>query len=209
MLPLLAPLLAAAPAGAAELVVRDLSLGLELVPTGFSYQLTDPTGTRSGTDAFSSGYGAFLGSVWSIAGPGDSGGFLLGGELTYDKFAYTNGGGYTTYGARVLGGYAYALSDRWTLQALADVGLGAGSLQLEGKSAFSSYTANGLYYSYAARLGVSFSVNDSVLIDGDVGYRGITSSLSAGSTDLKLTSTGMCASLGLRWRFSSSPAPLE
>jgi hypothetical protein len=209
LVPLLAPLLMSAPLGAAELVVRDFTFGLESDPTAFHYQLTSQTGTRSGNDNFTNGYGVYLGTLWSFAGPGDSTGFLLGGQITYDRYGYANGGGYTTYGGRVLGGYAYALSDRWTLQGLVDVGIGAGTLQVNGQKAFSSYSATGLNYAYAARLGVSFSVNDTLLIDGDVGYRDISSSLSAGSTDLKLTSTGLCGSLGLRWRFSSSPAPLE
>ncbi len=206
---ILIPLLLSAPLGAAELVVRDLSAGIELLPTGFTYTLTDPTGSRTGQDSFSSGYGAFVGSVWSIAGPGDSSGFLLGGDLTYATYAYTNGGAYTTYGGRLLGGYAYAISDRWTLSAVVDAGAGSGTFNIVGTSAFKNYTANGLYYSYAARLGASFAVNDSLLVDVDAGYRNTQSNLSAGGTDLTLTGTGICAAIGFRYRFSSSPSPLE
>jgi hypothetical protein len=203
------PVVAAAPLLGAELVVRDLSLGLELQPTSFTYKLKDATGTRSGNDSFSSGYGAFLGTRWSFAGPGDSGGFLIGGEITYDQFTYVNGGAYTTYGGRLLGGYGFALSDRWSLEGLVDAGAGAGSFNVKGRAAFSSYTATGLYYSYAARLGVSFAVTERLLIDADAGYRFNTSNLTAGSTKVTLTGSGLCAALGLRYRFSNSPAPLE
>jgi hypothetical protein len=196
-------------ARSAELVVRDLSLGLELQPTSFSYQLKDPNGTRSGNDSFSSGYGAYLGSMWSIAGPGDSGGFLVGGELVYDRFAYANGGSETAYGARLLGGYAYALSDRWGLYGIVDAGAGSASLSLNGHLAFSTYRANGLYYSYAARVGISFAVTDRMIIDGDAGYRTNSDNLSAGNTKVSITSSGLCASVGFRYRFSNSPAPLE
>ncbi len=46
--------LCAAPVVSAELVVRDLTASLELLPTGFTYNLQNASGTRSGTDAFSS-----------------------------------------------------------------------------------------------------------------------------------------------------------
>lgn len=198
-----------APVSAAELVVRDLALGVEMLPTSFSYTLTDPSGTRSGSDSFDSAYGAYVGTRWSFAGPGDTGGLLVGGDLGYATRAYANGGAYTTYGVRALAGWGWALHDRWTLQALVDGGVAAGAFELKGRQAFQSYSASGLQYTYAARLGVAFTVTERFLVEADAGWRGESSALSAGGTDLQLTGSGLCASVGLRYRFTSAPAPLE
>jgi hypothetical protein len=197
------------PCAAAELVVRDLSASLELLPTGFSYSLKNTTGTRSGTDAFSSGYGLAIGGRYSLSGPGDTTGFIVGSELTAGNFAYAGGGTMTTYGARLLGGYGWAFTDRWSLAALIDAGGGAANLELTGNDAFSHYAASGLFYSYAARLGVAFAATESLLLGAEVGYRGLSSSLSAGGTTITLDGTGLCAGAGLSYRFSNSPSTLE
>jgi hypothetical protein len=202
-------LASAAPLTAAELVVRDLSLQIETLPTDFSYTLKDATGTRSGNDAFSSGYGVSLAGRYSLAGPGDKRGFVVGAELTTGQYAYLDGGGYTTYGVRATGGYGFALSDRWAITPLIDAGVGAGNLNIVGNSAFDNYAASGLYYSYAARLGATFAFTDSMLVGVEAAYRGAMSSLKAGSTTITLDGAGPSILLDLTYRFSNSPATLE
>ncbi len=144
-----------------------------------------------------------------MSGPGESTGFIVGGELAAGSYAYAGGGGYTTYGFRLLGGYGWAFSDRWSLDALVDAGVGAGNLELTGKSAFDHYAASGLYYSYAARLGVQFAATESLHLDAEVGYRAENSSLAAGGTTISLVGAGLCAGVGLSYRFSNSPSTLE
>ncbi len=201
--------LSTAPLCSAELVVRDLTVSLELLPTGFSYTLDNAAGTRSGDDAFSSGYGVALGGRYSLSGPGDSTGFILGGEITAGSYAYQGGGSMSTYGARLLGGYGWAFGDRWSINALIDAGAGAANLELTGKAAFDHYAASGLYYSYAARVGLAFAATESLLLAAEAGYRGISSSLAAGGTTITLSGTGLCAGVGIWYRFSNSPSTLE
>jgi hypothetical protein len=209
LLPAAVLLAAALPAGAAELVVRDLSLQAGLEPTSFSYTITDPSGNRSGSDAFSSGYGLALGGLYSFAGPGRSGGFLGGADLVAGEYGYQGGGSYVTYGGRLVGGYGYAVSDHWLAAGLVDAGGGIGNLTLSGSKAFSSYSASGIYYSYAARVLVTYAVTDHAVVGLTAGYRATTSNLSAGGTSFTLDGSGFCAALGLTWRFSNAPSPLE
>ena len=206
---LMALALCAGSAAAAELVVRDLTLSAEIEPTSFHYTISDPSGNRSGSDAFSSGYGVTIGGQYSFAGPGRSGGFVAGADLLAADYAYQGGGTYITYGGRLVGGYAYAISDHWIAAGLIDAGGGIGNLSLSGSNAFSSYTASGTYYSYAARGLVSYAITDHAVVQVSAGYRFTTSDLSAGGTSFTLDSSGFCAALGLTWRFSNAPSPLE
>ena len=63
---------AAVTAADAELVTRDLFISLDSQPTAFSFTADGPVGSRSGDDAFDSGYGVSAGGRWSFAPAGSS-----------------------------------------------------------------------------------------------------------------------------------------
>lgn len=197
-------------ASAAELVVRDLVINLEFLPAAYDYTLSDSNGTRAGSDEFDSAIGIAVGGRYSFAGPGDSHGFIIGGELCAAQYGSSDPDGHmTTYGARVEGGYGLALSDRWTITALADVGYALATYDITSGTSFPSFSASGKALSYGAGLGVGFSVTERVLVGFELGYQIRTMSLSGNGLTIEADQAGMRAALGLTYRFSARPRPLE
>jgi opacity protein-like surface antigen len=197
-------------AGAAELVVRDLVINLEFLPAAYDYKLTDSNGSREGSDEFDSALGIAVGGRYSFAGPGDSHGFIIGGELCAAQYGSSDPDGHlTTYGARIEGGYGLALSDRWTVSVLADVGYALATYDVTGGSAFPSFSASGTALSYGAGLGVGFAVTERVLVGVELGYQIRSLSLSGSGIDIEADQAGMRAAFGLTYRFSARPRPLE
>jgi opacity protein-like surface antigen len=210
MFRLLCCLTAVCSAGAAELVVRDLVINLEFLPAAYDYKLTDSNGSREGSDEFDSALGIAVGGRYSFAGPGDSHGFIIGGELCAAQYASSDPDGHlTTYGARVEGGYGLALSDRWTISLLADIGYGLATYDVTGGTAFPSFSASGTVLSYGAGLGVGFAVTERVLVGVELGYQIRSLSLSGSGIDIEADQAGMRAAFGLTYRFSARPRPLE
>ena len=203
-------LTAACSASAAELVVRDLVINLEFLPAAYDYELSDSNGTREGSDEFESALGIAVGGRYSFAGPGDSHGFIIGGQLCAAQHGSSDPEGHlTTYGGRVEGGYGLALSDRWTVSALAEVGYGLATYDITGGTAFPSFSASGSTLSYGAGLGVGFGVTERVLVGAELGYHIRTLSLSGSGIDIEVEQGGVRAAVGLTYRFSARPRPLE
>lgn len=197
-------------ASAAELVVRDLILNLEFLPAAYDYTISDSNGSRQGSDEFDSALGIAVGGRYSFAGPGDSHGFIVGAELCAAQYASSDPDGHlTTYGARVEGGYGLALSDRWTVIALADVGYALATYDITSGTAFPSFSASGTALSYGAGLGVDFAVTERVLVGFELGYEIRSLSLSGNGLDIEADQAGMRAAFGLTYRFSARPRPLE
>lgn len=197
-------------AGAAELVVRDLVIQLDFLPAAYEYKLTDNNGSREGDDEFESALGISVGGRYSFAGPGDSHGFIVGGQLCGAQYGSTDPDGHlTTYGAQVEGGYGLALNDRWTLSVLADVGYGLATYDVTGGSSFPAFSASGTTLSYGVDLGVGFAVTERVLVGFELGYQIRTVSLSGSGIDIEVDQAGLRAALGLTYRFSARPRPLE
>jgi hypothetical protein len=195
----------------AELVMRDFDIALESMPSEFEYTLSDEAGERDGTDTFDSGYGLAIGGTYSFAGPGSTHGMLAKLDATYATYAYGGSGSMTTYGFRVGGGYGYAISDNWTIAGIVHAGAGLSNLELPGNELFSTFTADGIYLAYGANLVAGYAVTDHIIVKLSAGYLMTTQALSAKETDIDLTidTTGLTASLGLTWRFSTYPWRLE
>jgi len=196
------PALAALVSGidAAELVMRDIYLDIELPPTSFSYTLTTPDNDRTGSDSFDSAYGVNIGGRWSFAGPGQSHGPVVGAELIAAQYSYAAGSG-SSYGLRAIGGYAYAWSDRWTFSGEAVIGFGQFSLDITDAASFPDFSASGTYLSYGARLSVNFALSDRALIDLRIGYDLLSTQLSGDDVDLDLSTSGLVGAIGFTWRF--------
>lgn len=214
-LPVLSVILIAASAAplaaeGAELVVRDVSLGVQMQPTDFDYDLEDSTLDRSGSDSFDSGYGVVARFLYSFTGAGDRHGFLAGAGLSYATYAYGSGGGLDTYGGDVAGGYGFALTDKLFFTGLARLGLGYSHLELPADSSQPSFTADGGYLGYGAELGAGFAVTERWVIAAEVGYR-MDSHLMSGShdTDVTLDVAGLTAAFTVSWRLSAAPWRLE
>lgn len=199
----------AASSQAAELVIRDAFIELELPPRDFSFTLNDGNGARSGKDSFDSAYGLSINGLYSFAGAGDSHGFIVGGELAVAQAAYGSIGHLTSYALRADGGYGWACSDRWTIKGLAFVGYGRATLDITGNSAFSAFSASGSQLSYGAKLGTVFTLTERFLLNADVGYLSATNELSGGGVDMTIDNAGLMIGFGLTYRFSTFPRPLD
>lgn len=196
-------------APASELVIRDAFVEIELPPTDFSFTLDDGTGTRSGKDSFDSAYGLSINGLYSFAGAGDTHGFIVGGELALAQASYDSIGHLTSYALRADGGYGWAYSDLLTFKGLVFVGYGRATLDITGNSAFSAFSATGTQISYGAKLGAVITLSERFLLNLDVGYLLANNELSGGGVDMTIDNEGLLFGLGVTYRFSASPRPLD
>lgn len=196
-------------ASSAELVIRDVGLQLAVLPTGFDYTVEDPTVSRSGDDAFESGYGLAVGGLYSFTRAGDRHGFLAGVGLDLGVYAYADGGEMTTLGGYASGGYAIQLLERLDLRALVRVGLGVADLSLPASTGTNALDATGGHLAYGAELGIGFAITDRVVVDGAVGYLMSNASLAGDDIDVTLDTAGLRAAIGLSWRLTNTPWRLE
>lgn len=208
----LAPLLAMpVTAIGAELVLRDLHVGVEALPTAFDYQLSDAGGESSGSDEFSTGYGLMIGGTYSFVGPGRSHGPVACAALTLAQYAYEEGGGLDAYGVRGGGGYGFAFSDRWQFALLAHVGAGSATLDVPANSALPAFSADGIYVAYGANLLVDYAITDHWIAGLRLGYLASSSALAASGEDIDVTidAAGPHFGLEVTYRFSVTPWRLE
>lgn len=202
-------LLVAGVVHAAELVIRDVGLELELPPTGYSFTVTDDTGTRSGNDSFSSGYGAAIGGRWSFARIGDASGPVAGIALAIDRASYSTGGSWSSTEVRGQAGWGWALNDRFAVLAEGLLGLGVARLTVDGNGAFPGFTANGGLVSPGVQAVGLYSINDRWIASATLGYRYSLAKLSGDGTDVDLTLSGFAVGIGLAWRITDRPFLLE
>ena len=196
-------------AQAAELVVRDGHFAVEMLPTDFDYELKSATSSGSSSDAFEQNIGIAAGVLYSFSGPGDVTGFIVGGEIAASQASYQSIGHLTSLSGRLQGGYAWAITDSWMVRGMAEVGYGFSTLDLTANSAFPAVSADGSLLGYGARVGIQYSFNDLLHVGLDVGWLDITHELSGDGVDLTLTNSGLVVGLGISYRLSNSPRPLE
>lgn len=194
---------------AAELVVRDGYFAIEMLPSDFDYDLESTTNSGSGSDSFEQHIGIAAGVRYSFSGPGDVSGFLVGGEIAASQADYQSIGHLTSFGLRVQGGYAWAISDSWMVRGVAEASYGFSTLDLTSSTSFPTLSADGSLLGFGARVGLQYSFNDLLHVGLDVGWLDITHDLSGQGVDLTLTNTGLMVGLGISYRLSNSPRPLE
>lgn len=196
---------------AAELVVRDVFLDLALAPTGFSYELSDDAGERSGDDDFDSAYGIAAGVAYSFAGAGRSHGPVGALALTWTDHAYADGGGLTDLGLRLQGGWAWAIADRWTVAGLVGVGGGTSTIELPATANHADFDADGIFIAYGLGVQGTWAPLDAWIVRLEVGWGVADHALSASGEDLDLTleTSGLEVALGVAWRWSTRPWRLE
>ena len=196
-------------AGAAELVMRDIGVGLELPPAGFTYDLSSSGGDRSGSDSFSSPFGIDLHGRYSLARTGDAVGVVLGAGLAGERASYTTGGTWAAYSVRGTAGGGWAATDRLTLLAEALVGVGIASLDLDSTSTFSAVSVKGPALTIGVQASAHFALSESLVLAGGVGWRRTDAPMTGGGTDAHLVLSGVGAFLALDWRLSDRPFLLE
>lgn len=197
-------------AGAAELVVRDLRVGLDLLPVDFQFELQDSTGSESGSDSFDSHYGLTLGGRYSMATTGSSHGAVVGIDLGVSRATYDAADGMlSTYILAGELGYGWAASDDLTLVGSLRLGIGAASASFDGGGAFANFAPKGPLLDTGVRVAGLWTLSESVVLDGTIGWRQYVAQLSADDRDLDISNGGLTVSFGFSWRFTSSPWRLE
>lgn len=194
---------------AAELVQRDLILSVGEQPTAFTYTLSDPTSSRQGSDSFSQNVGVEVGGRYSLAGAGDASSLVLGGALVANQAGYGSSGHYTGYGLRLDGGYGWAISDAWSVGGRLELGLGLATFDLQAGDAFPAVSTSGSTISYGVAVDVDYALSDTFTALLEVGYLRTDAKLSGGGVDLNIDTTGFSFALGIAYRFSVAPRPVD
>ena len=194
---------------AAELVVRDVGLAVGVAPSSFTYDLSNDAGSRSGNDALGTNLELEGHGRYSLAGTGESWGVVVGGGLALERAGYTTGGGWLASEVRGLAGLGWALTDRLTLLGEAELGLGYGTLQIDGGSAFPGTRFSGRILSPGARAVALITLSEQWYTSLSLGWRQTRGTFTGDGSNLSLTMSGFTAAVGFEWRFSARPALLE
>ena len=200
---------AALPAVETELVTRDLFVSLDSQPTDFNFTADGPVGQRSGKDAFESGLGLSLGGRWSFAAAGSSLGLVIGGDLDATSYRYQNNAENLTFGARLIIGGGWAITDRWELLLEPTFEFGHASFNFPATDAYPDFRASGLLFGYGLRLGAIHRFDDRWAVMGAIGWKRIENDLNGDDIDLTITQEGFSVSLGLLYRLSAAPTRVE
>ncbi len=200
---------AAVTAADAELVTRDLFISLDSQPTEFSFTAEGPVGSRSGDDAFDSGFGVSVGGRWSFAPAGSSLGLVLGGDLNATSYEYQNNAENMTFGARLIVGAGYAVTDSLEFLLEPTLEYGYASFAFPETATYPTYDAKGTLFGYGLRLNTIYRCTDRWAVMGAVGWKRISNDLSGSDIDLSIQQEGATFSLGLIYRLSAAPTRVE
>lgn len=189
---------------AAELVLRDLGLRCEALPTSWSYEVTGSGGSLSGDDHWSRHGGAALDLRWSFAGVGGSHGPVLAPALVWDE---AQGDGVRLAGlAGELGlGWGFTLGERWTLVAEARGAWGRPSLALE----TSGSRLEGSQRSLGLDAALLWQPSPSWRLSLVLGWRSRTGTFTGDGFDVEVAERGPWVGLGLAWVLHAVPGTLE
>lgn len=193
----------------AELVTRDLFVSFDSQPTDFSFTAKSNVGTSSGDDAFDSGLGISLGGRWSFTQPGSSLGLVVGGDLDVTSYQYENSAENLTFGARLIIGAGWAITDRWELLLEPTIEYGIGTFDFPATQSYASYQADGTLFGYGLRVNTIYRFSDRWGVMGAIGWKHIDNDLSGDGIDMTLKQEGVSLSIGLLYRLSAAPARVE
>lgn len=193
----------------AELVTRDLFISFDSQPTDFAFEADSSIGSRSGDDSFESGLGISLGGRWSFTQPGSSLGLVIGGDLDVTSYRYENSAENLTFGARLIVGAGWAITDHWELLLEPTIEYGFGTFEFPATQSYAAYEADGTLFGYGLRLNTIYRFSDRWGVMGAIGWKRISNDLSGDGIDLTLDQEGMSVSVGLLYRLSADPARVE
>ncbi|MBA3697902.1 MAG: MipA/OmpV family protein [Planctomycetes bacterium] len=193
----------------AELVTRDLFISFDSQPTDFAFTAKSNVGTTTGDDAFDSGLGISVGGRWSFTQSGSSLGLVIGGDLDVTSYQYENSAENLTFGARLIVGAGWAISDRWELLLEPTIEYGVASFTFPATQSYAAYEADGTFFGYGLRLNAIHRFTDRWAVMGALGWKRIDNDLSGDGIDLTLEQEGVSISIGLLYRLSAAPARVE
>jgi len=193
---------------AAELVMRDLRLGLGTRPTDFDFTYSSPNTSGSGSDGFDAGLGIEVGGRWSFARVGDPLGLVVGADLMVDGLGYGGGDGLATTWLRLGAGPGWAFADSWTLSAEAGVQYGQSVLALPATQAAPEFSASGTSTGYDLRLNLGWMATRRFGLSACAGWL-ISSHSLDGDASITIDQSGWFVGAAAVWRFSDVPERLE
>jgi len=196
-------------ASGAELVVRDIHLGLVTRPSDFDFDLTTSTIDTSGKDAFDGGLSLETGARWSFNRTGDSLGLIAGVDLAVDRLSYDGSDGLTTLWGRGALGVGWAVTDRLTITGEGLAGYGLSSLTLPETDAAEKFDATGTAFAYEGRIGATWQFTRSFGAGLVGGWLIASHDLSGDDADITIDQNGWYAGLTATWRMSDAPPALE
>lgn len=197
------------PVAGSELVMADLDLGIESLPTAFDFTIHDGASTRDGSSQFDLGFGVGARAVYAFSAPGANGAFFLGGGLALGGYRYENAGTYEVAMVRAVAGYAYSFDDQWTCELSPWVGIGYGRLHIPGAGISADYDVAGRVLDYGAHLGVTYALSHAWLLNARIGWQVAAADLSGGGLEVELTQSGPTAFLGIVYRFGGAPPAIR
>lgn len=192
-----------------ELVMTDLNLGIESLPTAFDFTIRDGTSTRTGDSEFDLGFGLGARAVYAFSSPGAAGAFFVGGALALGGYTYEDEGTYAVGMARAVAGYAYALDDQWTIEVSPWIGYGLGRLHIPGAGVSEDHDVDGTVLDYGAHLGVTYALSRSWLVGARLGWQVSEAELSGDGLEVDLEQSGPTAFLGIVYRFGGAPPAIR
>ncbi len=192
---------------ASELVMTDLNVGIDSLPTAFDFSVRDGSSTTNGTSEFDYGFGASARAVYAFSSPGSQGAFFLGGSLALGGYTFSDNGTYLIGMARAVGGYAYAYDDQWTLELSPWVGYGLGRMQIPGGSISDDVEVDGTVFDYGVHLGATYALSRSWLLGARIGWQVSNAELSGDGLEVTLEQSGPAAFVGIIYRFGGGTPP--
>ena len=194
---------------AAELVVRDIRLGLVTHPTEFDFTITSPLAEVDGSDAFDGGLVLEGGIRWSFAHAGDRLGLVAGADLAMAGQSYDGGDGLSTMMGKVSAGLGWAATDQLTVIGEGLVGYGLSTLKLPGTAAAGDYEADGTTVAYEARVTGTWQFTRGFNAGLMAGWLVESHDLSGDDSDLTIDQSGWYAGVVMSWRIDDVPTSLE
>ncbi len=198
-----------APLPASELVMTDITIGIESLPTAFDFTIQDGSSTTTGSSEFDVSVGLSGRAVYAFSSPGSSGAFFVGGALALGAYRFDGSGTYQVAMARAVAGYAYSIDDQWTVEASPWVGLGYGRMHIPGAGISDDYDVSGKVFDFGANLGVTYALSHSWLIGARIGWQVADANLEGDGLKLTLTQSGLTAFLGVVYRFGGTPPSIR
>lgn len=208
VLPLL--LLASVPAhGAAELLLRDLVVRVDLPIETFDFTFDTGSTTIEGEDDFEEAIGVAIGYQHSFTDPGEGQGWVLAGELAFSRMTYNADDQLVEFGIRGAGGYGVAPAHRFWIWGGPYVGFGHSEFDLTVAGSESSYIGWYLEGGGLVQLGYSPTDRLSFALQAGAGVSIHRLRTNNPDRDLDLTNVGGFVGFGITWRFNELPWRLE
>lgn len=207
--PVLCLVMGATVCPAAELVLREVSLGVTAWPGSFDWTLASANVNASGSDGFDAGGALDLGGRWSFARPGAALGLIASADMLVLGMSYGDGDGLAMVGGRIGGGGGWALADRWTVSSEVGVGFGATTMKFPATLASTGSSVSGTTTFFDIHARLTWNVTRSWSVAGTLGYVNASHSLSGDGSDIDIDQAGLTAGILISWRISDLPAGLE